>query len=121
MQTPIAEAVKLLLDREDGRLYSDNDDTYRCYERTLRSYYRMAWQDHYCDHCGGNIHPGQMYQAHVWVSHPPRVIQGVPRRFGVEKYHYPMCPDEERDMEEEMRRVWERQDAERRAAERKAA
>jgi hypothetical protein len=121
MKTPIAEAVELLLDGEDARLYSDNDDTYRRYERILRSYWRMAWDYHDCSHCRSLINPGNMYQAYVWVADPPRMICGKLRRFWVEKHHYPMCPDQERDMEEEMRRQWEREDAERRAAERRAA
>ncbi len=116
---PVARV--LLLREESSRLDADNDDTYKCYERMLRSYYRMAWQCHSCSHCQESISPGDMYQAHVYVSHPPRLIYGKYRRLWVEKYHYPECPDRLRDIEEEMRREWERADEARQDAERHAA
>ncbi|MBP9728066.1 MAG: hypothetical protein KBD27_01680 [Candidatus Moranbacteria bacterium] len=121
MQEILSIAHALLLHEDSSRLYADNDDTYRRYERTLRSYYRMAWQQHDCSHCRESIYPGDMYQAYVHVSHPPRLIGGKHRRLWVEKHHYPECPDDMRDIEEEMRREWEREDEARRAAERHAA
>lgn len=116
---PVARA--LLLREESSRLYADNDDTYRRYERVLRSYYRMAWHQHDCSHCDVPISSGDMYQAYVCISHPPRLIGGRYRRLWVEKHHYPECPDRLRDFEEEMRRQWEQEDEARRAAERHAA
>lgn len=117
--SPVASA--LLLHEESMRLFADNDDAYKRYTRQLRSYYRVAWDRHDCDHCREPIFPGDMYKAHVHISHPPRFIKGRHRRLWVEKYHYPECPDQLRGMEEEMRREWERRDEARRATEQRAA
>lgn len=116
---PVART--LLLNEDSQCLDARNDDTYKRYERMLRSYFRMAWQHHDCSHCDKSISSGDMYQAHVYISHPPRLIGGRYRRLWVEKYNYPECPDRLRDLEEEMRREWQRADEARKDAERHAA
>ncbi len=121
MSEIVSAAEPLLLNEESARLRADNDDTYKRYRRTLRSYDRMAWQYHDCDHCKESISPGDWYQAYVNVSHPPQLVRGKKKRLWVEKHHYPECPDRLRDFEEEMKREWERRDAEKQAAERHAA
>lgn len=121
MQKISSVASTLLLHEESLRLCADNDDTYKRYERTLRSYYRVAWYHHDCSHCREAISPGDMYQAYVNISHPPRLIEGRKRRLWVEKHHYPECPKRLRDFEEEMRRQWEQEDQARKEAERHAA
>ncbi len=110
-------AIPLQLDTESW-LYpsSTNGENYRKYTLFLRSYNRMAWSYHECSYCNDPIHSGDWYEACVWLS-----VDGKKRKLWVEKRHYPECPDRLRDMEEEMRREWERRDREAEAAARRAA
>ncbi len=97
--------------------FQSNDESYKNYTRLLRSYDRLAWQHHDCSWCNDPINSGEWYEAHVYVTKQ----NGHKSRVWVEKRHYPECPDRLRDMEEEMRREWEKEDREREKADRKAA
>lgn len=111
-------ATPLQLDAEDWGYRSEaNDRNYREYTRFLRRYDRMAWQYHDCSYCNEPIHSGDWYEACVYVSKKP----GTKSRVWVEKRHYPECPERLRDLEEEMRREWEREDRAAEAAARQAA
>lgn len=94
-----------------------NDRSYRNYTRFLRRYDRIAWQHHDCSYCNESIRPGDYYEAYVYVSKQ----NGEKSRVWVEKRHYPECPERLRDLEEEMKRMWEKEDREREKADRKAA
>lgn len=94
-----------------------NDESYRNYTRFLRGYDRIAWYHHNCSYCSKSISPGDYYEAHVYVSKQ----HGHKSRVWVEKRHYPECPERLRDLEEEMRREWEKEDRKREATERQAA
>lgn len=111
-------ATPLQLDAEDwGSPYPANGENYREYTRQFRTYDRMAWQYHECSWCKDPISPGDWYEAYVYVSKKP----GTKSRVWVEKRHYPICPEDLRDREEEMRREWEREDRAAEAAARQAA
>ena len=69
------------------------------YPRLLRTYTRVAHQDHFCDRCCNPIMPGEEYEARVEVTRRGHIL--------VWKNHinpgcdYPEDPDEIRDDVEE--------------------
>ncbi|MEK6889522.1 MAG: hypothetical protein AABW80_05455 [Nanoarchaeota archaeon] len=66
--------------------------------RNLRSYTRVAFQEHWCDRCCNYIQPGDMYKAHVELREEKKK-----HRIIVWKYHInPGCdfPEDPEDEEE---------------------
>lgn len=88
-----------------GKFLGTNDDSYKGYCRLLRSYSRVAWQHHDCDFCDEPISPGDMYDGWVHVE-----VESGRKRFYVVRKHYPECPKDLRNMEEEMYCEWEREE-----------
>lgn len=113
----VAAPLQLNMDPFLGEVASGNDDTYREYHRLLRTYFRIAWQHHDCSYCKGWISPGDMYDGSVYVV----MKLGEKKRLIVEKKHYPMCPDELTDLEEEVRRRDEQEERKECGTDRKAA
>jgi hypothetical protein len=110
-------ATPLHIDQESwDSPFQANDESYRKYTRLLEKYDRMAWQYHKCSYCNEPIRPGEWYDACVWLS-----VDRKTRKVWVEKHHYPECPERLRDLEEEMKRMWEKEDRERERADRKVA
>jgi hypothetical protein len=79
--------------------------------RWLRSYERIAHQEHFCDHCMHYIMPGDMYRADVYATAEHIVV--------LRKHHEPTCPIDPMEEQEELERMMRDHD-EREAAEKSA-
>jgi hypothetical protein len=86
---------------------------FRRKNRTLRTYARMAHEQHFCDYCCRNIEPGDRYTARVEINNG---------KFFVSKKHdEPPCPVDPFEEEREILREIDEEDKKKKRPQTKAA